>query len=110
MMKNYDESVKINHNPNCPYNSDHPYRIFISSSLGSGKTNVRFNLIKYQRPYIDKIYLCVKDPLQSNYQLLINGREKVGIENLKNPKALIDYSKTIDDVYEDVEGYYLTRP
>ena len=39
-MKNYDESVKINHNPNCPYNSDHLYRIFISSSLGSGKTNV----------------------------------------------------------------------
>ena len=110
MMKNCDESVKINHNPNCPYNSDHRYRIFISRSLGSGKTNVRFNLIKYQRPYIDKIYLCVKDPLQSNYQLLINGRGKVGIENLKNPKALIDYSKTIDDVYEKVEDYYLTRP
>ena len=25
MMKNYDESVKIIHNPNCPSIADHPY-------------------------------------------------------------------------------------
>ena len=37
--------------------------------------------------------------------MLINGREKVGIENLKNPKAVIDYSQTIDDVYENLEDY-----
>ena len=37
MMKNYDESVKINHNPNFSYISDHPYRTFIIRSLGSGK-------------------------------------------------------------------------
>ena len=47
------------------------------------------NLIKNQRPYIDKIYLIVKDPFESKYQLLINRREKVGIKKLKNPKALI---------------------
>ena len=29
-MKNYDESVGINHNPNWPYISDHPYRILIT--------------------------------------------------------------------------------
>ena len=29
MMKNYDQSVEINHNPNWPYVSDHPYRILI---------------------------------------------------------------------------------
>ena len=29
MMKNYDESVEINHNPICSYVPDHPYRIFI---------------------------------------------------------------------------------
>ena len=45
-----------------------------------------FNLIKHQRPDIDKIYLFVKDPFESKYQFLINGREKVGIEILKNPK------------------------
>ena len=96
-MKNYDQSVEINHNPNSPYISDHLYRILIIGGLGSGTTNVLLNLIKNQRPDLfDKICLYVKDPFESKYQLLINGREKVGIENLKNPKALIDYSQIID--------------
>ena len=30
---------------------------------------------------------------------------KIGIKNLKNPKAFIDYSQTIDDVYENLEDY-----
>ena len=41
--------------------------------------------------------------------MLINGIEKVGIETLKNPKALIDYSRTIDDVYENLEDYNPTK-
>ena len=61
------------------------------------------NLIKHQRAGIDKIYLYVKDPFESKYQLLINGRERVGTENLKNPKAFIGDSQTIDDVYENLE-------
>ena len=60
------------------------------------------NLIKNQRPYIDKIYLIVKDPFESKYQLLINRREKVGIKKLKNPKAFMGYSQIIDDIYENV--------
>ena len=39
----------------------------------------------------------------------INGKEKVGIENSNNSKAFIDYSQTIDDVYEILEGYNLTK-
>ena len=35
--------------------------------------------------------------------MLINGRGKEGTEILKNPKAFIDYSRTIDDVYENLE-------
>ena len=42
-MKNYDQSVEIKHNPNCPYNPDHPYRVFIIGGSGSGKTNVLLN-------------------------------------------------------------------
>ena len=57
---------------------------------GSGKTNVLLNWIKHQRPDVYKIYLYVKDPFKTQYQLLINGREKVGTENLKNLKSLID--------------------
>ena len=67
------------------------------------------NLIKHQRPDLDKIYLYVKDPFESKYQLLINGREKVRTENFKNPKALIDYSQTFDDVYENLEDYNPTK-
>ena len=102
MMKNYDQSVEINHNPNWSYNPDHPYRILIIGGSGSGKTNVLLNLLKHQRPDIDKIYLYVKDPLESKYQLLINRREKVGTENSKNPKAFIDFSRKIHDVYENL--------
>ena len=58
------------------------------------------NLIKNQPSDIDRIYVYFKNPLESKYQLLINGREKVGTENFKNLKAFVDYSRTIDDVYE----------
>ena len=61
--------------------------------------------MKHQQPDFDKIYLCVKDPFESKYQLLIKGREKVRIKELKNPKAFIDYSEIIDDVYEHLENY-----
>ena len=37
--------------------------------------------------------------------MFINGREKIGIENLKIPKAFTDYSKTIDNVFENLEDY-----
>ena len=109
MMKNYDQSVEINPNPNWPYISDHPYRILIIGGLGPGKINVLLNVIKHQRPDIDKIYLYVKDPFKSRYQLLINIREKVGIKTLKNRKAFIDYSQPIDDVYENLEDYSPTN-
>ena len=73
------------------------------------KAKVLLNLIKLQQPNIDKIDLYVKDPFESKSQLLINGREKVGIKTIKNPKAFIDYSQTIDDVYENLEDYNQTK-
>ena len=95
MTRNYDQSIDINHNPNRRYIPDHTYRILIIGGSGSGKTNVLLNLIKHQRPATDKIYLYFDDLFESKYQLLNNGREKVGIENLKNLKAFIDYSQTM---------------
>ena len=79
MIKNYDESVKINHNPKWPYIPNYPYRILIICCSGSGKINVLLNLVNYQQPDIDKSYLYVKDSFESNYQLFTNGREKIGI-------------------------------
>ena len=53
MMKNYDQSVKINHNLNWLYIPDYPYRILITGGSGSGKKNVLLNLMKHQRVDID---------------------------------------------------------
>ena len=64
MMKNYDQSVEKNHNPYWCYIPGHPYRILIIGGSGSGKNSVLLNLIKHQRPDIDKIYLYVKDPFK----------------------------------------------
>ena len=101
MMKNYDQSVEIDHNSNWTYILNHRYRILIIGGSGSGKTN----LIKDQRPDIDKIYLYVKDPFESKYQLPINGREKIEIKNLKNAKVSIDYSQTIHDACKNLDDY-----
>ena len=109
MMKNYDESVEINHNPNWPDILGHLYRILLIGGLKSRKTNVLLNLIQHQKPDIDKIYLYVKDPFESKYQLLITGTETIGIENFKNPKAFIYYSQTIDNAYENLEDYNTTK-
>ena len=65
-------------------------------------------LIKNQLSYIDKIYLYVKDLFESKYQLLIN-EKKVEIKKLKSPKAVIDYSQTINDVYENLEDCNLEK-
>ena len=96
-------------NPNWTYLADNPYRIVIIRGSGSRKTILLLNSIKNQRADIDKIYSYVKGPFESKYQLLINVREKIGIENLKNLKAFIDYSQTTDDVYENLEDYNLTK-
>ena len=80
-MKNFDESAKINHNPNWPYIPNHPYRILIIGSSGSSKNNVLLNLTKRQRPNIDKNYLYIKGPYKSKYQLFINGKQKLGNKN-----------------------------
>ena len=46
-MKNYDQSVEANHNPNCLYIPENLYRILIVGDSGSAKTNVLLNSIKH---------------------------------------------------------------
>ena len=41
--------------------------------------------------------------------MLINGREKVRVENLKTSKTFIDYSQTVDYVYENLKDYNPTK-
>ena len=96
------------HNKNLPYISDHPYRILIIGGSGSGKTNVLLNLIENQ-PDIDKIYLYTKDPYEAKYQYLINIREKVGLKRFNGPKAFIEYSIDMCDVYKNIDQYNIDK-
>ena len=106
-MINFDDYAnenKTEHNKNWPYIPDHPYRILIIGGSGSGKTNLLLNLIENQ-PEIDKIYLYAKDPYEAKYQYLINIREKIGIDHHDNPKAYIEYSNDMHDVYKNIIEY-----
>ena len=78
--------------------------ILIIGGSGSGKTNVLLNLIENQ-PDIDKIYLYAKDPYEAKYQYLIKIREKVGIGHHNDPRAYIEYSNNMHDVYKNIGEY-----
>ena len=54
---------------------------------------------------IGKIYLYAKDPYEAKYQYLINKREKVGLDHFKDPKAFMEYSNDMKDVYKNIENY-----
>ena len=106
-MLNFDNYVnenKTEHNKNWAYIPDHPYRILIIGSSGSGKTNVLLNLIENQRD-IDKISLYAKDPYEAKYQYLIKVREKIGIDHHNDPRAYIEYSNDMRDVHKNTNCY-----
>ena len=96
------------HNGKWPYLPDHPYRILVIGSSGSGKTNALVNLINEQDD-IDKIYLCARDLNEPKYQFLIKKREDIGIKYVNDPNAFIDCSNTMDDVYENIDDYNRSR-
>ena len=100
----YVNENKIKHNENWPYIQDHPYRILIIGGSRSGKTNFLLNLIENQQD-IDKTYLYAKDPYEANYQYLINKREDVGTNYFNDPKAFIEYSNDMHDVYKNIDDY-----
>ena len=106
-MVNFDDYVnenKTEHNPNWPHTPDHPYRILIIGGSRSGKTKVLVNLIDNQ-PDIDKICLYAKDPYEAKYQYLINKRESVELNHCNNPKACIEHSNDMHDVYKNIDEY-----
>ena len=78
-MISYNDVTKENinqYNLNWPQISDLPCKILTTGGSGSGKTNALRNLIKQQDDdddysINDKIYLCVKDLYETNYQYLI---------------------------------------
>ena len=96
------EKNKKEHNLKWPYIPDHPYRILIIGGSGYVKINPLLNLINNQ-PDIEKIYLYAKDTYKAKYQFLINKRESTGLKNFNDPKAFIEYSNNMQDVYKNID-------
>ena len=49
--------------------------------------------------------MYAKDPYEAKYQYLINKREGVGINHFNDPKAFIEYSNDMHDVYKNIDEY-----
>ena len=84
-----------------------PYGMLIIGPSGSGKANALLNLIQKQNndSLIDMNYLYAKDLSEPKYQFLIKKCEDPGKENLNDPSAFIEYSNTMDDVYDNIDDY-----
>ena len=57
------------------------------------------------QPDIGKIYLYATYPYEAKYQYLINIHEKVGIDHHNDPRAFIEYSNDMLDVYKNISYY-----
>ena len=109
-MFNVDSITNENnkeHNKKWQFIPDHPQRILIIGGSGSGKTNALLNLINEQDDddLIDKTCLYAKDLSEPKYEFLIEQLKAAGIKHLDDPKALIDCSNTMNDVYEYIDDY-----
>ena len=58
---------------------------------------------------IDKSFLYPKDLSEPKYESLIENRVDTGIKHLNNSNTFIECSNTMDDVYEDIDGYNPNR-
>ena len=98
-MFNLDNKTEKN------YNKDWPYRKLITGPSGSGKNNYLLNSIQKDNNIIDKIYFYAKDLEEPKYKLLIDRREKAGINFNNDPTAFIEYSNSMDDIFPLIEDY-----
>ena len=65
--------------------------IFLIIRIWENKCTIKFNT------------QSAKDPYEAKYQYLINKREKVGLDHFKYPRAFIEYSNDMQDVYKNIE-------
>ena len=53
--------------------------------------------------------MYAKDLSEPKYEYLIKKRKKAGIKHLNDPNAFMECSNTMDDVYENINDYNLSR-
>ena len=80
----------------------------IIGGSGSGKANALLNLMS-QQDDIDKNYLYAKDLSEPKYEFLIKRHKNAGIKHLNDPNAFIECSNTMDDIYENIDGFKPNR-
>ena len=47
--------------------------------------------------------MYAKDPYEAKCQFLINKRESAGLHHFNDPKAFIEYSNDMQDIYKNIE-------
>ena len=53
--------------------------------------------------------MYAKDPYEAKYQFLINKRESTGLKHFNDPKAFIEYSNDMQDVYKNIDEYNVDK-
>ena len=56
-----------------------------------------------------KYILYAKDPYEVNYQFLINKKKSIGLKHFNDPKAFIEYSNDMQDVYKNIDEYNIDK-
>ena len=55
------------------------------------------------------MFLYAKDLSEPKYEYITKNRENAGIKHLNDSKAFIEYSNTMNDVYENIDNYSPNR-
>ena len=53
--------------------------------------------------------MYAKDSYKAKYQFLINKRESTGLKHFNHPKAFIEYSNDMQDVYKNIDEYKVDK-
>ena len=103
-----NENNKEHNKKKWPCIPDHPLRILVIASFGSGKTSALLNLVS-QQDDTDKKFLYAKDLSEPKYEFLIRKSEDPGTKHLNDLTAFIECSHTMDDVYDNIDDYNSNR-
>ena len=88
-------------------NDDCAYKTLVIGPSGSGKTNYLLNKIQTDTNIIDKIFM--KRLRRTQMSTFNKKREQAGVKQLNDPTAFIEYSNSMDDLYENIEVYNKKR-